>query len=66
MENKIRELCKEKNVTPYRVAKDLGWKHVHQIYEYISGRTTPTTERSIAIAKYFDKEVSDIWTSKES
>lgn len=60
MENKIRELCKEKNVTPYRVAKDLGW-HVNQIYNYMSGRTVPTTERSIAIAKYFNKTVEDVW-----
>lgn len=61
MENKIKQLCKQKGVTPYRVAKDLGFP-VNCIYHYISNRRVPTTQRSMEIAKYFDKKVEDIWT----
>lgn len=60
MENKIKQLCKEKGVTPYRVAKDLGI-NPSVVYNYIDGDRVPTTERSIKIAKYFGVTVEDVW-----
>jgi len=61
MNNRIRELCKEKGVTPYRMAKDLGFP-LTAVYHYMSGKRNPSVKRSMEIAKYLNKSVEDLWT----
>lgn len=61
MENNLRQLCKNKGITPYRMGKDLNIPFP-AVYNYINSKRVPSTERAIVIAKYFNKEVREIWT----
>lgn len=48
----FEELCKEKNVTPYRVAKDTGLNKT-MMYHWEKGRYSPKVDKIMILAKYF-------------
>jgi len=50
---KIFKLIEEKGITPYRLAKDIGVSMGH-IGDWKSGRSSPTSERVVKLAKYFE------------
>lgn len=52
----FEELSKEKNVTPYRVAKDTGISQV-TLSDWKTGRSQPKIDKLLIIAKYFDVPV---------
>lgn len=60
MESRLKELCKEKGVTPYRVAKDCNVS-LHAIYDYTSNKRVPKYDAMLRIANYLQVEVKDIW-----
>lgn len=52
MYQRFEELCKEKNVTPYRVAKDTGITTA-TLSNWKAGRYQPKADKLLAIADYF-------------
>jgi len=49
---KIFKLIEDKGITSYRLAKEIGVSMGH-IGDWKSGRSSPTSERVVKIAKYF-------------
>ena len=49
---KIFKLIEENGITPYRLAKDIGVSMGH-IGDWKRGRSSPTSERLVKLAKYF-------------
>lgn len=52
MYQRFEELCKEKNVTPYRVAKDTGITTA-TLSNWKAGRYQPKADKLLSIADYF-------------
>lgn len=50
--DKIFKLIKDKGITQYRLSKDIGVSEGH-ISDWKNGKSSPTSERLVKIAKYF-------------
>ena len=50
---KIFKLIRDKGITQYRLSKDIGVSDGH-ISDWKIGRSSPTSERLVKLAKYFD------------
>ena len=57
MYKRFEELCKEKNVTPYKVAKDTGITTA-TLSNWKAGRYTPKIDKMARLAKYFNVSYS--------
>ena len=64
MYEKVEHLMKQRGVTPYRVAKDLGFS-TGLFTDWKKGRYTPKQDKIIALAEYFDVPVSYFYETKE-
>lgn len=58
----FEKLCKDRNITPYRVAKDTGISTA-TLSNWKAGRSTPKTDKLQLIADYFDVPL-ETFTSK--
>ena len=52
----FRELLEEKNITPYRVAKDLGFSPM-ALSDWKHSRSKPKLDKMLKIADYLDVPV---------
>lgn len=64
MYEKVEHLMKQKGVTPYRVAKDLGFS-TGLFTDWKKGRYTPKQDKIIALAEYFGVPVSYFYSQNE-
>lgn len=61
----FENLCKEKGVTPYRVAADTGISQV-TLSDWKKGRSTPKIDKLLKISEYFGVEVNLFLTAIKS
>lgn len=64
MYEKVEHLMKQRGVTPYRVAKDLGFS-TGLFTDWKKGRYTPKQDKITALAEYFDVPVSYFYAPNE-
>lgn len=64
MYEKVEHLMKQRGVTPYRVAKDLGFS-TGLFTDWKKGRYTPKQDKIIALAEYFDVPVAYFYDHSE-
>ena len=60
----FERLIKEKNITPYKVAKETGVTQT-ALSNWKTGKSTPTTKTLQKIADYFDVTIDYLMTGKE-
>lgn len=59
------ELCKERNMTPYRVAKECGFSGV-SLSDWKSGKSHPNVDKLIKIARCLNTTVEYLVTGENS
>lgn len=61
----FERLCEENGITPYRVAKDIGWNN--SIFSnWKAGRSTPKADKRRIIAEYFGVSLEYLDTGDEA
>lgn len=63
MYKEFADLCEEKDVTPYRVAKDCGFSNV-TLSDWKNGKSTPNADKLVKIARYLDTTVEYLVTGE--
>ena len=61
----FERLCEERGITPYRVAKDIGW-NTAIFSNWKAGRSTPKADKRRVIADYFGVSLEYLDTGDES
>lgn len=59
--NKLREVLKQKGISPYRLAKDLKITDQQMYQSILKPNKMPTLARAYAITEYLGVSVYDVW-----
>ena len=65
MYKEFADLCDQRSVTPYRVAKECGFSGV-SLSDWKSGKSTPNADKLVKIARYLGTTVEYLVTGETS